>query len=149
MTDEEVEAATHAHGSADLPDRDRAADVEAADELLRRGASALDVALALDGAGFEDVAEAVVGMLRQRVAADYLQTAAVIEPDGLVRSAVNDPNAYLGPGTGYRLQGERWELLQALPHVVDPRTLGSGEDGAPAIRRSARPRSAATTRPRS
>ena len=72
-------------------------------------------------------------MLRQRVAADYLQTAAVIEPDGLVRSAVNDPNAYLGPGTGYRLQGERWELLQALPHVVDPRTLGTGDDVAAAI----------------
>ena len=29
---------------------------------------------------------------------DYLQTSAVIEPDGLVRSAVNDPNVYLGPG---------------------------------------------------
>ena len=134
VTDEEVDAATHAHGSPDLPDRDRAADVEAADELLRRGTSALDIALALDRAGFEDVAEAVLGMLRQRVAADYLQTAAVIEPDGLVRSAVNDPNAYLGPGTGYRLQGERWELLQALPHVVDPRTLGSGQDGTPAFR---------------
>ena len=133
VTDEEVEAATRAHGSPDVPDRDRAADVEAADELLRRGVSALDVAVALDAAGFEDVAEAVVGMLRQRVAADYLQTAAVIEPDGLVRSAVNDPNAYLGPGTGYRLQGERWELLQALPHVVDPRTLGTGDDVAAAI----------------
>ncbi len=133
VTDEEVEAATHAHGSPDMPDRDRAADVEAADELLRRGTSALDVALALDRNGFEDVAEAVVGMLRQRVAADYLQTAAVIEPDGLVRSAVNDPNAYLGPGTGYRLQGERWELLQSLPHVVDPRTLGGGDESLAAI----------------
>ena len=133
VTDEEVEAATHAHGSPDMPDRDRAADVEAADALLRRGTSALDVALALDQNGFEDVAEAVVGMLRQRVAADYLQTAAVIEPDGLVRSAVNDPNAYLGPGTGYRLQGERWELLQSLPHVVDPRTLGGGDESLAAI----------------
>ena len=110
-----------ATAASDVPDRDRAADVEAADELLARGVSALDVALALDRRGFEDVAEAIVGMLRQRVAADYLQTSAVIEPDGLVRSAVNDPNLYLGPGTGYRLEGERWELLQALPHVVDPR----------------------------
>ena len=56
VTDEEVEAATRAHGARDVPDRDRAADVEAADELLRRGVSALDVALALDAAGFEDVA---------------------------------------------------------------------------------------------
>ncbi len=128
VTDAEVEAATTAHSSEQLPDRDRAADVEAADELLARGTSALDVALALDRRGFGDVAEAVVGMLRQRVSADYLQTSAVIEPDGLVRSAVNDPNVYLGPGTGYRLEGERWELLQSLPHVVDPRRLG----GAPA-----------------
>ncbi len=133
VTDAEVEAATTGHSSRDVPDRDRAADVEAADELLERGVSALDVALALDRRGFEDVAEAIVGMLRQRVAADYLQTSAVIEPDGLVRSAVNDPNAYLGPGTGYRLEGERWELLQALPHVVDPRSLGGAADGTPPL----------------
>ena len=112
---------------------DRAADVEAADELLAREVSALDVALALDRQGFEDVAEAVVGMLRQRIAADYLQTSAVIEPDGLVRSAVNDPNLYLGPGTGYRLEGERWALLQSLPHVVDPRSLGAAVADAAAI----------------
>jgi propanediol dehydratase large subunit len=128
VSETEIEAATTGHSSGDVPDRDRAADVGAADDLLARGVSALDVALALDRAGFEDVAEAVVGMLRQRIAADYLQTSAVIEPDGLVRSAVNDPNAYLGPGTGYRLEGERWKLLQALPHVVDPRILGVDSD---------------------
>ncbi|HKY24193.1 MAG TPA: propanediol/glycerol family dehydratase large subunit [Gaiella sp.] len=130
VTEAEVDAATVGHASGDVPDRDRAADVEAADDLLARGVSALDVALALDRRGFDDVAEAIVGMLRQRVAADYLQTSAVIDPDGLVRSAVNDPNAYLGPGTGYRLEGERWALLQALPHVVDPRMLGGGAVGA-------------------
>ena len=133
VTDAEVEAAATAHSSEQLPERDRAADVEAADELLARGVTALDVALALDRRGFDDVAEAVVGMLRQRVSGDYLQTSAVIEPDWLVRSAVNDPNLYLGPGTGYRLEGERWELLQSLPHVVDPRRLGGAVADAPAI----------------
>jgi hypothetical protein len=47
---------------------------------------------------------------------------------------VNDPNRYAGPGTGYRLEGERWELLQALPYVDDPRALGHlgpGEEAAP------------------
>jgi propanediol dehydratase medium subunit len=33
-----------------------------------------------------------------------------------VRSAVNDPNDYTGPGTGYSLTGERWDRLQNLPH---------------------------------
>ena len=67
-------------------------------------------------------------MQRQRVSADYLQTSAVIDPDGLVRSAVNDPNEYSGPGTGYRLEGERWELLQSLPQVVAPADLLGDDD---------------------
>jgi propanediol dehydratase large subunit len=134
VTDAEVEAASTGYDAGDLPDRDRAVDVEAADALLARGTSALDVALALDRRGFAPEAEAVVEMQRQRVAADYLQTSSVIDRDGLVRSAVNDPNPYHGPGTGYRLEGERWTLLQALPHVVDPRTLGVGRgSGAPGV----------------
>ena len=61
-------------------------------------------------------------MQRQRVSADYLQTSAVIDAAGAVHSAVNDPNDYRGPGTGYRLEGDRWALLQALPHELDPAT---------------------------
>jgi propanediol dehydratase large subunit len=129
VSDAEVEAATYGYDSGDMPDRDRAADVEAADRALEEEVSGLDVALALDRRGFGDIAEAIVDMQRQRVSADYLQTSAVIDPDGLVRSAVNDPNEYLGPGTGYRLEGARWELLQALPHVADARQLGAGDQG--------------------
>jgi propanediol dehydratase large subunit len=120
VRDEEVEAATHGYASRDLPDRDRAADVAAADRVLEGAVSALDVVRELDAAGFTEVAEAVLGMQRQRVSGDYLQTSAIIEPDGTVRSAVSDPNRYEGPGTGYRLEGERWELLQQLPYVLDP-----------------------------
>ena len=130
VSDAEIEAATVGYDSTELPDRDRAADVEAADDLLARGVSGLDVALALYGRGFHDVAEAIVAMQRQRIAADYLQTAAVIDADGLVHSAVNDPNVYSGPGTGYRLEGERWRLLQSLPNVVDPTELLGSEAGA-------------------
>jgi len=126
VTDAEVEAATVGYDASDMPDRDRAADVEAADQALERKVSGLDVALALDRQGFDDIARAIVDMQRQRVSADYLQTSAVIDPDGLVRSAVNDPNLYTGPGTGYRLEGARWEALQALPHVVDAAQLGMG-----------------------
>ncbi len=134
VSDAEVEAATTGYDSSEMPDRDRAADVEAADALLARRVSGLDVALALDRRGFRAVAEAVLSMQRQRVAADYLQTAAVIDADGLVHSAVNDPNTYSGPGTGYRLEGDRWELLQALPTVVHPAdVLGGAHDGEPLV----------------
>ena len=133
ISDEEVGVATSGYDAREMPDRDRAADVEAADEMLTRGVSGLDVALVLDSAGFADVAEAVLGMQRQRVSADYLQTSAVIDSDGLVRSAINDPNEYSGPGSGYRLEGERWELLQSLPQVVAPADLLGDDDGAAPI----------------
>ena len=134
VTDEEVEAATYGSTSRDLPDRDRGADAEAADLLLAAGTNGADVARALDARGFTDVAEAIVGMQRQRISADYLQTSAVIDASGNVHSAVNDPNRYSGPGTGYRLEGERWQLLQSLPYVVDPRELLDGDEGGePAV----------------
>jgi hypothetical protein len=72
-------------------------------------------------------------MQRQRVAADYLQTSAIIAPDGTVVSAVNDPNRYEGPGTGYRLEGERWQRLQHLPHALDARALVSDAPAAMAV----------------
>jgi len=58
----------------------------------------------------------------------------VIDADGVVHSAVNDPNVYSGPGTGYRLEGERWQLLQSLPQVVAPaELLGEETGGAPIV----------------
>jgi propanediol dehydratase large subunit len=123
ITDEEVEAATYALDSRDLPDRDRAADVAAADRVLAEGISGLDIARELDRRDFTDVAEAILGMQRQRVSGDYLQTSAIVDATGTVSAAVNDPNRYLGPSTGYRLDGERWQRLQHLPHELDAREL--------------------------
>jgi propanediol dehydratase large subunit len=136
VTPAEVEAATYGYDSAGVPDRDRAADVAAGDRMLQERISGLDVAEALDRAGFGDVAEAVLGMQRQRIAADYLQTSAIVAPDWTVEAAVNTANDYTGPGTGYRLEGERWARLQALPHQVDPRPLvrGDGDGSAPLLR---------------
>jgi propanediol dehydratase large subunit len=130
ITETEVRLATTCLDSRDLPDRDRAADVVAADRVLTERISGLDVARALDERGFTEVAAAIFDMQRQRVAADYLQTSAIIAPDGTVVSAVNDANAYSGPGTGYRLDGERWQRLQRLPYTIDARLLGAAHDGA-------------------
>ncbi len=125
ISDEEVRLAATCLDSRDLPDRDRAADVVAGDRVLSERISGLDIARALAARGFADVAAAVFGMQRQKVAADYLQTSAIIAPDGTVISAVNDTNDYAGPGTGYRLEGERWQHLQQLPYTIDARLLGS------------------------
>jgi len=129
IIDEEVRLAATCLDSRDLPDRDRAADVLAGDRVLDERISGLDVAIALERRGFPDVAAAVFDMQRHRVAADYLQTSAIIAEDGTVVSAVNDPNRYRGPGTGYRLEGERWERLRRLPYAIDARLLGGPPPG--------------------
>src|SRR5438874_774562 len=133
ITDDEVRLAATCLDSRDLPDRDRARDVIAADRVFAERIGGLDVARALAERGFGDVAEAVFSMQRQRVAADYLQTSAIIAADGTGVSAVTDPNRYEGPGTGHRLEGERWQRLQHLPHVLDAHALAGDQAGEVAV----------------
>jgi propanediol dehydratase large subunit len=130
ISDDEVRLAATCLDSRDLPDRDRAADVLAGDRVLDEGISGLDIARALERCGFPEIATAVFDMQRQRVSADYLQTSAIIEPGGGVVSAVNDPNRYTGPGTGYHLEGDRWKRLRRLPYAVDARLLGGAPTAA-------------------
>jgi propanediol dehydratase large subunit len=133
ITDEEVEAAIGAYDSRDVPERDRASDVEAADRVFAEAISGVDVARALVEGGFDDVAEALLGMQRLRVSADYLQTAAIVGSDWGVRSAINDPNDYTGPGTGYRLEGARWEKLRNVPHQTTAALAVSNPRSAPLV----------------
>ena len=118
ITDEEVEAATYANSSDDYPDRDVLADLEGARSVMERGITGLDLVKILERTGFGDVAENYLQVLRQRVSGDLLQTAAVLTGDFVPLAAINDANDYAGPGTGYRLSGERWEELKKLRHVT-------------------------------
>lgn len=120
ITDEQVEAVTYAHGSKDTPARDVTADLMAAEDVLKRGITGVDVVKALAETGFSDVAESVLSMLKQRVIGDYMQTSAILDRNFNVLSAVNTPNDYMGPGTGYRVEGERWEEIKRIPHIIDP-----------------------------
>jgi glycerol dehydratase large subunit len=123
ITDEQVEAVVYAHGSKDTLDRDVPADLLAAEDVLKRGITGIDVCRALAETGHEDVAERILNMLKQRVIGDYMQTSAILDKDFRVLSAVNTPNTYAGPGTGYRLDGERWEEIKDIPHRIDPKNL--------------------------
>lgn len=118
ITDEEVEAVIYAHGSEDLPRRDVLEDLKAAKDMDDRGITGLDVVKALDASGFRDVADNLLGVLRQRVAGDLLQTSAILDSNLETLSAINDPNDYAGPGTGYRPDGERWEQMKRLRHTT-------------------------------
>ena len=102
---------------------------------------------ALDRTGFGDVAEAVLEMQRQRVLGDYLQTSAVFDEDFRVASAVNTPNDYEGPGTGYRVDGDVWDDIHALPQAIDPVALVSGEAADPHLKLEAAGQASEGARP--
>lgn len=123
VTDEQVEAVTYAHGSKDTLPRDVMSDLMAAEDVLKRGITGIDVVKALAEAGYTDTAERVLNMLKQRVAGDYMQTAAILDKDFHVLSGVNTPNDYMGPGTGYRVAGERWEEIKKIPHIINPQEI--------------------------
>jgi propanediol dehydratase large subunit len=123
ITDEEVDLVTYAHGSKDIGDRNVPEDLRAIDDFMKRGSTGLDVVRALAKRGFKDVADAVLRMQIGKVAGDYLQTSAVYTDKFEVLSAINNANDYEGPGTGYRLEGERWEKLKNIPQAIDPKDI--------------------------
>ena len=135
INDEEIEAAVYGHGSEDMPVRDVVADLAAADRFLAGQKNVLDVIDALQRRGFSSTAANILEMGRQRAIGDYLQPAAIFKvepappaagpattsPRFHVLSAINDVNDYTGPGTGYRLDGQRWEEIQRIPQAKSPR----------------------------
>lgn len=125
ITDEEVEAATYANTHDDMPKRDMVADMKAAQDMMDRGITAIDIIKALYNHGFKDVAEAVLNLQKQKVVGDYLQTSSIFDKDWNITSAVNDGNDYQGPGTGYRLYEDKkeWDRIKDLPFALDPEHL--------------------------
>ncbi len=94
--------------------------------LIERDITFVDVAKALASKGFTTEATRLLSMARQRVTGDYLQTAAIIR-DGRVISAVNDPNCYSGPGTGYVMTDERWQAISRMRREVSKHDVLAGE----------------------
>lgn len=118
ITDEEIEAATYANSSADYPLREVLEDLKGAQSVMDRGITGLHLVKILERTGFHDVAENLLQVLRQRVSGDLLQTSAILDENFVPQAAINDANDYAGPGTGYRLTGDRWNALKKLRHVT-------------------------------
>jgi propanediol dehydratase large subunit len=93
--------------------------VGAISEAIRsRALTGADVVRALVRRGFVAEARNLHAMLLRRVPGDYLQTASIIR-EGRVVSAVNDPNQYSGPGTGYVMSAERRAEIARFRDAVD------------------------------
>ena len=101
----------------------RPREVATISEAIRdRRIDVVDVIRALQRRGFAQEAENLLALVKLRVSGDYLQTSAVIR-DGRVLSAVNDPNDYAGPGTGYRVSAARRDEINAIRDVLDRETV--------------------------
>ncbi|MHA6525259.1 propanediol/glycerol family dehydratase large subunit [Tessaracoccus sp. G1721] len=123
ITDAEVEAATYAHSSNDMPKRNVVEDLKAAEEMMKRSVTGFDVVQALIKGGYDDVAESVFKLLKCRVAGDYLHTAAIFDEQFNVNSAVNYPNDYAGPTTGYQISDELWNRIKDIRQAVSPESI--------------------------
>jgi len=129
VTDEEVEAATFAHGSKDMPARNIREDINAAQEMIQKSLTGLDIIKALLKRGFEDIAENIFLMMKHKVTGDLLHTSAIVTGENKVISALgSNLNDYEGPGTGYRLENdtEIWDKVQRIPQELDPKTYQIG-----------------------
>jgi len=118
ITDEEVEAATYAHGSKDVPDRNMVEDIKACEELMKSKTTGVEIIKGLKASGYDDVADTLLSMMKLRVSGDHLHTSAIIDNGFKVRSAVNDKNDYMGPGTGYSMSEERWQEVKDIESAL-------------------------------
>lgn len=114
ITDEEVEAATYAHGSKDMPERNMVEDIKACEELMKSKTTGVEIIKALKKSGYDDVADTILGMMKLRVSGDHLHTSAIVDNNFKVRSAVNDKNDYMGPCTGYSMSEQRWQEVKDI-----------------------------------
>lgn len=123
ITDEEVEAATYANGSRDMPSRNVKEDLKAIEKLLNKGITVLDIVKGLYNVGFMDVAESILSMFKQRLIGDYLHQSSIFDEHYNIMSAINDKNDYMGPGTGYRVESKKWDTLKNVNFALEPRKI--------------------------
>ena len=101
----------------------RPRDVAFISEAIKdRGITVIDAIKALAKRGYREEAEHLLNVVKLRISGDYLQTSAMIR-DGRIVSAINDPNDYLGPGSGYRVSEERRLQLNGIRDVLDQREV--------------------------
>ena len=86
--------------------------------MLDRGVTGIDFVKALYKGGFEDVAESIFNIQKAKVVGDYLHTASMLDDKFHVISAVNSPNCYEGPMTGYQISPELWEKISDIRTAV-------------------------------
>lgn len=118
-TDEQIEQVIYAHSSEQI-ERFSNDNIRMSNEILKRNLTIVDIIKACLKRGESEIAETLLNLVKQRIAGDYLQTAAIFDQNLNCISAINDANDYAGPHTGYRVGGERWDEIKALRQSKKP-----------------------------
>ncbi len=92
------------------------------EDIKARGITVIDVIKALAVTGYRVEAENLLNVVKLRLSGDYLQTSAMVR-NGKVVSAVNDPNSYRGPGSGYQLSDDRRREITEIRDVLDQKEV--------------------------
>ncbi|MCZ4352710.1 propanediol/glycerol family dehydratase large subunit [Roseovarius aestuarii] len=106
-----------ASGSRETDSFTTGATTRISEAIEKRGLTVIDVIRALAKRGFQPEAQNLLHLVKLRVSGDYLQTSAIVR-DGHVISAINDPNVYAGPGTGYRLDEDRRDQINGIRDMI-------------------------------
>ena len=119
----EMKASVVVASGSDETDSYRPGEVAVISEAIQKdGVTVVDVIKALYRRGFREEADNLLWLVKLRVSGDYLQTSAMVR-ERRIMSAVNDPNDYAGPGSGYRLSPERRAEINAIRDVLDRETV--------------------------
>src|SRR6478736_2212311 len=105
--DERVDEVVVANDSRDLSPGYPKMVAEAAAAIEAKQLTVFDVIASLNRTGFDDEAESIMRLTRERLGGDQLQTSAIFDENFRVLSKLTDPNDYAGPGTGYALTERR------------------------------------------
>lgn len=113
-----LESVALASGSAETESYTAGQVSEISRRIEARGVTVVQVIAALAKRGFREEAQHLLWLVRLRVSGDYLQTSALVR-EGRILSAINDPNDYQGPGSGYRVSDARRAEINAIRDVLD------------------------------
>jgi propanediol dehydratase large subunit len=126
--DEHIDEVVVANGSRDLPPGHPRMVAEAAAAIEAKQLTVFDVIASLKRTGYDDEAEAIMRLTRERLKGDQLQTSAIFDDDFRVLSKITDPNDYTGPGTGYAPSDERRAEIENIRQARTVPELTADQD---------------------
>jgi propanediol dehydratase large subunit len=126
--DDRVDEVVRANGSRDLSAGYPKMVAEAAAAIEAKQLTVFDVIASLQRTGFDDEADAIMALTRERLKGDQLQTSAIFDEDFRVLSKITDPNDYAGPATGYTLSQRRRAEIDGIRQSRTAAELTADQD---------------------